>query len=299
MSQGAITIADGSGAAVLAAINAANARFATMASGTARPSDIGTGELWRETDNPGGGVHSVWLYDGASDVLVGLLDTGAHTWTPVDTTTIRIQVFTGSGTYTPHANMVKCLIEAVGGGGGGGGVAGDGQAQSGGGGGAGGYSRKLCTAADIGASKTVTIGAAGTAGSAGNNAGGAGGDTSVGSLCIGKGGSGGGGGGTTTAGSAGAGGVAGTGDVAATGSPGAPGMYGVASAIISQSHSGGSSPFGGGGAGRTPSSSTLAGNAGTGYGSGGSGAASHNHGANAAGGAGRDGLVIITEICSK
>jgi hypothetical protein len=79
MSQGVVTIADGSGLAVLAAINAANARFATMASGTARPSDIGTGELWRETDNPGGGVHSVWLYDGASDVLLFTLDTAAHT----------------------------------------------------------------------------------------------------------------------------------------------------------------------------------------------------------------------------
>jgi|GEM_PF-3112634 len=82
MSQGSVTIADGSGAAVLAAINASNARFSTMASGTARPSDIGAGELWRETDNPGGGIHSIWLYDGASDVLVGLLDTTTHTFAP-------------------------------------------------------------------------------------------------------------------------------------------------------------------------------------------------------------------------
>lgn len=86
MSQAAKTIADGSGAAVLAAVNATFSRFASMASGTARPSDIEAGEEWRETDNPGSGVHSVWLYDGASDVLQGLLDTSAHVYTPVGPT---------------------------------------------------------------------------------------------------------------------------------------------------------------------------------------------------------------------
>ena len=56
MSQGALTVADGDGASVLAAINAANARLATKASGTARPSDIATYETWIDTDTPGGGI---------------------------------------------------------------------------------------------------------------------------------------------------------------------------------------------------------------------------------------------------
>lgn len=78
MSQGLLAIANGSGAAFRAAVNAALARLSTMASGTARPSDIATGEMWRETDNPGGGVHSIWLYDGTSDCLVGTLNTTTH-----------------------------------------------------------------------------------------------------------------------------------------------------------------------------------------------------------------------------
>ena len=99
------------------------------------------------------------------------------------TLSVVSQVFTGSGTYTPTTGMSYCIIECVGGGGGGGGAAGgSGSAQVGGSGGGGGYARKYATAADIGASKAVTIGAAGAAGTAGNNAGGNGGDTSVGVL---------------------------------------------------------------------------------------------------------------------
>jgi len=78
MSQGALTIADGDGAAVLAAINAAFARLATKASGTSRPSDIAPGEFWIETDNPGGGVWSLWFYDGASDILFGTINSSTH-----------------------------------------------------------------------------------------------------------------------------------------------------------------------------------------------------------------------------
>ena len=49
---------------------------------------------------------------------------------------VRVQTFTGSGTYTPHAKMLYCQIEAVGGGGGGGGIDADGNAMAAGGGGA-------------------------------------------------------------------------------------------------------------------------------------------------------------------
>jgi hypothetical protein len=43
--------------------------------------------------------------------------------TPVGGNVVRLQKFTASGTYTPHANMVSCVIECWGGGGSGGGCA--------------------------------------------------------------------------------------------------------------------------------------------------------------------------------
>lgn len=217
---------------------------------------------------------------------------------------VYVQEFTASGTYTPHAGMVKCLIECVGGGGGGGGVATTFNSinSGGGGGGAGGYSRKLATAADIGESKTVTIGAAGAAGSAGNNAGGSGGDTSVGTLCIAKGGSG--GGGCALAGSAtgGAGGAAGTGDFTAPGMPGT-GMssasgnanWGVLTAL------GGSGQFGAAAPSLLASNGAKAnGPAALGYGAGGGGGVTSGDAIGAAaGGSGSAGFVRITEFCNQ
>ena len=82
MSQGILSVASGSGATVRAGFNAALARLATKASGTARPSDIAAGEDWLETDNPGGGIWSWWFYDGASDILLGTVNSSTHaiTW---------------------------------------------------------------------------------------------------------------------------------------------------------------------------------------------------------------------------
>ncbi len=209
-----------------------------------------------------------------------------------------IQVFTSTGTYTPHAGMLTCLIECVGAGGGGGGTANTAAVTgtSGGGGGAGSISRKLATATDIGVSKAVTIGAAGTAGTSGNNAGGAGGDTSVGTLCIAKGGSGGSGSAGSGVITGGLGGVAGTGDVVTTGAPG----FGVASTSGSATDggAGGSSPFGGGGRAAL-ATATTAGNAASGHGGGGGGGGSYDGGGAAAGGAGTAGYVVITEYCNQ
>jgi len=219
------------------------------------------------------------------------------------TTAVFQQVFTSSGTYTPHAGMVTCIIECVGGGGAGGGSNGTGsQVNVGGGGGSGGYSRKLATAADIGASKTVTIGAGGTAGAAGPNAGGNGGDTSVGVLCIGKGGTG--GGGTDAAvsvGAAGAGGIAGTatGGIAAAGASGNSGYAANTAATSVFGAAGGSSLFGGGAAPAAFFGTGDAnGAAASAYGSGGGGGYTSNSIANVAGGAGSSGIVIITEYCN-
>lgn len=217
------------------------------------------------------------------------------------TAKVYIQVFTATGTYTPHAGMVNCIIECVGGGGGGGGTASaaGNQASGGGGGGAGSYSKLMAATVTVGASQAVTIGAAGAAGTAGNNAGGNGGDTSVGTICIGKGGTGGAGSsGFSGSGYAagGAGGVAGTGTVTTTGQPGgSTGVFNIASGL---SGGGGSGMFGGGGVAAT-TATAVAGSAGTGHGSGGSGGASYNAGGTGAGGAGTAGYVVITEYCNQ
>lgn len=213
----------------------------------------------------------------------------------------RIQVFNSSGTYTPHANMIYAIMEAVGSGGAGGGVDGDtGGVFTGGGGGAGSYARKVVSAATVGASQTVTIGAAGAGVSGGT--GGNGGDVSVGSLLTAKGGSGGTG---TVAGvgygAGGLGGVAGTGDVTTTGEPGEGSINNVGSLnAIFCAPNGGSSIFGGGGRGALVNTSggALAGTNATSYGSGGSGASAYNTTDAAAGGNGSAGIVIITEFCS-
>ena len=80
--------------------------------------------------------------------------------------TINIQTFTASDTYTPTASMKYAIVEICGGGGGSGGCLATGVttygASAGGGGGE--YARGVFSAATISTSQTVTIGAGGTAG---------------------------------------------------------------------------------------------------------------------------------------
>lgn len=212
---------------------------------------------------------------------------------------VKTQIFSTNGTYTPSTGMAFCIVEAIGGGGGGGGAkSASGSGCGAGGGGAGGYSRKRLTAADIGASKTVTIGAGGTAGAATPTAGGNGGDTSLGTLVIAKGGAGGASATTSAGGAGGAGGVAGTGDFVPAGSAGGFGSGSSTTTTSPTSGSGGAGPFGGAGAGRIQNNSGLqAGSAGAGSGSGGGGAVEFNQSTGAAGGAGSAGIIIITEYC--
>ncbi len=219
-----------------------------------------------------------------------------NTLTGAVTSNVVVQKFTVSGTYTPTSGMLHCIIECVGGGGGGGGLANSsaGSGNSSGGGGAGSYSRTYSTAAAVGASKTVTIGAAGSAGSSvGPTSGGAGGDTSVGTLCIGKGG---GGGTNGPNGAGGSGGVAGTGDVTTTGMSGGNGSNQAVTTVTTRSPFGGSSVLGGGGNEGVSAGNAVGGTPATGFGGGGGGAASQNAAGGAAGGGGGGGLVIITEF---
>jgi hypothetical protein len=215
-------------------------------------------------------------------------------------TSITVQTFTSSGTYTPTAGMLYCTIEVVGGGGGGGGAPATGvtTAAAGGGGGGGGYARKTVTAATIGASKVVTVGTGG-AGGVGNSPGTAGVTSSVGAIVTASGGGGGGNAAAAVATTAtgGMGGAGGSGDINIYGGTGAS-SFGVGSTLGAVTGgSGGTTYFGGGGNAPATTSAAASSNglAGQAYGSGGSGAISLFSGAAATGGAGSSGVVIITE----
>lgn len=212
---------------------------------------------------------------------------------------VVVQTFTASGTYTPTTGMAYCIIEVIGGGGAGGGTptSGAGAGTAAPGGGSGGYGMGRFTAAQIGASQSVTIGAGG-AGVA-NGAGGNGAATSVGALISANGGGGGQATTSTTAVVSNLGGVAAT--AGSGGSVNAPGSVGgntfVNGGTITISGTGASTRLGGGGRSRSAVVSNTGGIAATANtGSGGSGAVIQGvAGVAAAGGAGGSGIVIITE----
>lgn len=218
-------------------------------------------------------------------------------------TQIVTQVFTGSGTYTPTANMKYCIVEIVGGGGGGGAsskTSGT-NVSGGGGGGAGGYARKVFSSVTIGASQAVTIGAGGTAGAVSGGTGGTGGTSSFGALLQATGGGGGQGSGNGVGALAlgGNGGQGSLGDINLAGAPGCNSWgYGTTGFIQVSSGNGGGSFYGAGGKQNVAYfNQDAAGNPGKNYGSGGSGAvcAGSNTSSARAGGAGSAGLCVITE----
>jgi hypothetical protein len=207
---------------------------------------------------------------------------------------IKNQVFTTTGTYTPTSGMIFCEIEVVGAGGGGGGAAAGSStlANTAGGGGGGGYARGIFTAATIGASKAVTIGAGGTGGTAGAHNGVGGGTTSVGSLISATGGAGGALGNAGLIGNGGAGGIGSNGDFQTNGMPGLDGaLYNGGAGTFSAGGGGGGSSFFGGGSGY----GSGVGPAGASYGGGGGGGSSGQGGSDAAGGNGFAGFVVIKE----
>ena len=276
-----------------------------MAGGTASAVVVGSGtivglsnvNLSSSNTNAIAGTGTIQVaavsFTGTSSTIVGTLTVTRFIVRPSFSTVN--QVFTGSGTYTPTAGMVYCQIELVGGGGGSGGVANPGAGNVGvtAGGGGGGYARKIVTAATIGASQTVTIGAAGAAGTSGNNAGGTGGTTSVGAIVSATGG----GGSAGSAGNAvaqsqsgGAGGAGSSGDININGSPGGLAVGFFAQAIAGGY--GGASYFGGG---QQQSVANAVGASNGIYGTGASGDALTAAGGNQAGAAGVAGVVIIQE----
>ncbi len=229
---------------------------------------------------------------------------GDGTWKSATTsgiTQVVQQTFDANGTYTPTSGMKYCIIDVIGGGGAGGGTptASVSTAAAGSGGGSGGYSKGVFSAATIGASQTVTIGAGGTGVSNAN--GNAGSASSVGSIITANGGAG---GLTDAASMLITGQIGGAGGTVPAGSftkfPGNPGSSSIA--IVSGngafSGNGGSSVFGGGALAVTVNGTSAAGNsASANTGSGGSGSAVYAAtGVNRAGGDGGAGKVIVTEF---
>jgi len=219
---------------------------------------------------------------------------------PTETVVVAQRTITASGNYIPTPGMTFCIIEAIGGGGAGGGTstAAAGTGYAGGGGGAGSYGRGIYTAAQIGTSQVVTIGAGGTP--VANDDGNPGGTTSVGTLLVANGGLGGLSTGVATAGfngaQGGAGGAAGTGGaVNSRGAPGFNSFYVGVSASISGA--GGATRLGGSGNSLVAIGSNNIGSpAQDNTGSGGGGSAIQGvTGAPTLGGAGGSGVVLITE----
>ena len=224
-------------------------------------------------------------------------------------TSVNIQAFTANGTYTPTSGMKYCIVISTGGGGGGGASDVTNATNNigvGGGGGAGGTCIEFFSAATIGASQSVTIGAAGTAGAAsGGGNGGAGGNTTFGSLHTATGGSGGTGSGdsgsvaSNTAG--GAGGVPTGGTINITGAAGGKGSgVKTGSTSIGIGGDGGASFWGGGGVGgrdmrNATDITNTQGTAGVAYGSGGGGTAADDT-AGLAGMAGMSGVCMVIEF---
>jgi hypothetical protein len=204
----------------------------------------------------------------------------------------NMQVFTGSGTFTPGSGVTSVFVRVWGAGAGGGGV-GAANTLGAGGGGAGGYSEGFVTVTP-GVGVTVTVGAAGTGGAAGANNGTGGGNSSFagGSTLTANGGSG--GTGTASFGSAagGAGGTASGGTLNITGGAGQAGAGASGTGIW-----GGAGGLPAGGVGipgkfrPTNTEGQGAGFAAVGYGAGGGGA--NSSGSSQAGGDGAGGLVIV------
>lgn len=219
------------------------------------------------------------------------------------TQTVITREFASSGTYTPTSGMVFCEVQIVAGGASGGGADNGGSAQAASGGGSGGYAKVVFTAAQIGASQSITIGSGGAGAAAGLNDGNPGGVSSFGSLITCNGGSQ--GLHSITPGAAGGtpGGAGGTVTVGVGNQVlilvGQAGGYG-AQDFLSMGGEGGSNPLGYGGVqvgGNGGPIGNVSGQPGTGFGSGSGGAIDGVGGGDSAKGsaAGQPGVVIITE----
>ena len=264
-----ITTADANtGITYRASVNAALQALAGLSSGATAPASPYQYQFWADTTT---GKLKIRNAGNTSWITLWSLTTG-----PI--TTVSTQVFTTSGTYTAPAGLAYAHIRLVGGGGGGGGRYTTSGPYTGAGGGAGGYAEGLFTAAQIGASQSVTVPTAAAAG--GDNVNGVdGGTASFGALLSATGGKGG-----VSGGAGGAGGFGSGGDFSTYGNPGQRSIL-VSTANLG-GPGGGSLLGGGGNGGFNVTAATPAG-----YGGGGGGASN-----SAAGSNGSIGIVIVTEF---
>lgn len=278
-----------------------------LGTGTANLSSVGpsatSGSILQSAGSSSDPAFSTAAYPttaGTSGNIITSNGTNFVSSAPATFSQIVTQVFTSSGTYTPTTGMKYCIVEIVGGGGGGGGASATTaiQAAAGGGGAGGLYARKSFSAATVGASQTVTIGAGGTAGSNAPGNGAQGGFSLFGVIFGPNGGNGGllcNATGTCTTVRGGLASAASSGgDITAGGSPGGSSLALFTTTGLAKSGVGGSSCLGAGGSGIATVGTASAGNAGLAYGGGGSGGASTN-GIAVGGGAGAAGVVIVTE----
>lgn len=217
------------------------------------------------------------------------------------TLTRHVQFFgsSGSATYTPSANLIYAIMRCTGGGGGSGGIsAGSGAGFGSGGGGSGATGEVYASAATIGSSLTLFVGAGGTAGVASGGTGGTGGSSTISNgttLCSAPGGGGGTGfNNSTVFGEPGNGGSAGsvTGDVAIGGNYGGQGI----TAADAYSGAGSASAYGGQPGSNIAGGSTGSpGVAGLACGAGASGSVNGATGPAEAGAAGHIGCIEIDE----
>lgn len=206
----------------------------------------------------------------------------------------------GAFTYTPTTGMVVVRVRMTGAGGGGGGVDSNvGQSCSAAAGNGGGFLEFYMTAAQIGASKTGSIGTGGTGATAGANPGNAGGNTTFADWTAVGGNGGAGTAGTTLPQVAAAGAAAtntvGTGTVLQD-SGSTWGVYGFSINGLAITGAASASALGTPGYAYAITTGTVAGVNNGSKGSGGGGAAGINVNANLAGGNGGDGSVILEEF---
>lgn len=194
----------------------------------------------------------------------------------IATPVVRVYTVSSVAGWTKPSLLSHIIVEVVSGGAGGG----TGNSGAGGGGGGGGYARKLILPSVLQLSESILIGAGGASATAGGTSG-----FGVPSILYATGAAP-GANGTNAAVAAGGGGGLGTlGDLNVGGGGG--GVGGEYVNGIYQGGTGGSSPFGGGGGG---ASADAVGGTGRQYGGGGGGGGGSN-----TGGAGFDGVVIVTE----
>jgi hypothetical protein len=243
----------------------------------------------------------LWVAD--EDTLITFDGTS---WNGVGGVVIKTQLFTVSGTYTPDAKLIYAQVFATGGGGGGGGADCSNANTNigvGGGGGGGATAIKILSAAAIGASQAVTIGAGGAAGDNAGGNGGMGGNTTFGSILTSQGGGGGSGGtgiASVSASQGGAGALASGGDINVAGGGGGNGMgLNMGSSVVGTGGGGGTTYWGSGGRAGVISSAGSSGGSTPGvYGGGGAGSVT-NQTTGQAGAAGQAGVVYIIEYCGQ